>query len=98
MVYRNQQTIIKIILLFECIALLYCLSSIYCYLGVRKLDNVSKTYKTFAVIMTILICMSTVFTKQHYFADIIGGLAVPVICHAVIMKLDPASRLIKEKL
>ena len=76
----------------------HCLSSIYCYLGVRKLSNVSKGYKIYAIVMTILICMSTVFTKQHYFADIIGGLAVPIIVHAVIMKINPASRLIKEKL
>ena len=45
--------------------------------------------------MTILICMSTVFTKQHYFLDIVGGLGISVICYAVVQKLDPAGRILK---
>ena len=69
----------------------HCLISMCCYLGVRKRPEISKGYKVYSFIMTILICMSTVFIKQHYFLDIVGGLAVPAICFAVIYKIDPAS-------
>ena len=73
----------------------HCLISMCCYLGVRKRPEISKGYRVYSFIMTVLICMSTVFIKQHYFLDIVGGLAVPAICFAVVNKLDPASRYCK---
>lgn len=71
----------------------HCLISMCCYLGVRKRPEISKGYRVYSFIMTVLICMSTVFIKQHYFMDIVGGLAVPAICFAVVYKIDPASRI-----
>ena len=46
--------------------------------------------RIYSIVMAILICMSTVFTKQHYFIDIIGGLGISIICYAVVQKTDPA--------
>ena len=71
----------------------HCLISMCCYLGVRKRPEISKGYRIYSFIMTILICMSTVLIKQHYFMDIVGGLAVPAICFAVVYKIDPASKI-----
>ncbi len=75
----------------------HCLISLYCYLGIRKRNEVSKGVRIYSLVMTILICMSTVFTKQHYFIDIIGGLAISIICYAVVQKLDPAKHFLKER-
>lgn len=75
----------------------HCLISLYCYLGIRKREEVSKGVRIYSLVMTILICMSTVFTKQHYFLDILGGLGISLICYAVVQKLDPGSRILKQK-
>lgn len=72
----------------------HCLISLYCYLGVRRQPEISKGYRIYALLMTVLICLSTVFTKQHYFIDMIGGLGIAILCYAVVSKLDPASRIL----
>lgn len=64
----------------------HCLISACCYLGVRKRPEISKGYKIYVFVMTVLICMSTVFIKQHYFMDIVGGLAVPAVCFGILYK------------
>ena len=76
----------------------HCLMSIYCYLGIRRQSEISKGFKVYTLVMTLLVCLSTVYTKQHYFVDIIGGLGIPVICYAIVRKLDPATRHFKDKL
>lgn len=70
----------------------HCLISSYCYLGIRKQDEISTGYKTYTLIMTILICMSTVFTKQHYIIDIFGGLAISILCYCIVEKINPGKR------
>ena len=76
----------------------HCSVSLFCYLGVRKADNISRGVKTAAIVMTVLVCMSTVLTKQHYFVDILGGLGLAVLCHAVVCKLDPGTRIVEKYL
>ncbi len=75
----------------------HCLISLYCYLGIRKQPEISKGFKIYSFIMVVLICMSTVFTKQHYFIDIIGGLAISILCYAVVKKLDLGTRYVERK-
>ncbi len=75
----------------------HCLISLYCYLGIRKRNEVSKGVRVYSLVMTILICLSTVFTKQHYFIDIIGGLSISILCYVVVQKLDPGKHFVKEK-
>ena len=76
----------------------HCLMSIFCYLGIRKQKEISTGFKVYTLIAAFLICLSTVYTKQHYFIDIIGGLGIPVICYAIVQKIDPATRFFKDKL
>ena len=68
----------------------HCLISLYCYLGIRKRPEVSLGIRAYSLIMTLLICCSTVFTKQHYFIDIVGGLSISILCYIIVQKLDPA--------
>ena len=74
----------------------HCLISTYCYLGIRKQKEISTGFKAYTLIMAILICMSTVFIKQHYFLDIIGGVLIAIICYILTNIINPAKYLIKE--
>ena len=55
---------------------IHCLESWMVFRGTMHLKHVSKTYKWIIFIFAILVCMSTVFVKQHVFVDIIGGILV----------------------
>ncbi|MBO4838676.1 MAG: phosphatase PAP2 family protein [Lachnospiraceae bacterium] len=70
----------------------HCLISLYCYLGIRKQPEVSRGFRIYSAVMTVLICASTVFTKQHYFIDIPGGLLIALGCYLLMNKLDPGSK------
>ena len=70
----------------------HCLSSAYCYLGIRGQPEISKGYKIFSLAMVILICLSTLYTKQHYIIDVFGGVGIAVACYALVEKLDPGRR------
>ncbi len=70
----------------------HCITSVCCYLGVRKRREISRWFRAFSLIMTVLISLSTVLTKQHYFLDVIGGVGFAVLCFALIRKLDPGKR------
>ena len=58
-----------------------CFPSMHClltYLVFRQslcCDNVKPRLKVFAGLVTVLVCLSTVFVKQHVVLDVIGGLA-----------------------
>ena len=73
----------------------HCMDSMFVYLGLRNSPEIKKSTKITALVMTLLICASTVLTKQHYCIDVIGGLSLAVICYAVVQKLDPAEKLIE---
>ena len=70
----------------------HCLISAYCWLGVRNRPEISKGFRAYSLIMAILISLSTVLTKQHYFIDIPGGWAIAVGCYLLMEKLDPGKK------
>ena len=67
----------------------HCLISAYCYLGVRKQPEISKGFRVYSLILAILICLSTLLTKQHYLPDVFGGVGIAVICYFVTERLNP---------
>lgn len=81
---------------FDLFPSFHCLSSLYCYLGVRKQPEISKGFKIYSLIMTVLICLSTLFTKQHYFVDTISGLGIAAACYLVTKRINPGKRLLKQ--
>lgn len=54
---------------------IHCLESWICFRGAFKVKNVSKVYIAVQCVFTLFVCASTVFLKQHFFVDIIGGIA-----------------------
>ena len=75
----------------------HCLISIYCYLGVRKQPEISKGFRIYSLIMAILICLSTQFTRQHYILDLISGVGIAIICYVIVGKLNPGEKIMKRK-
>ena len=74
----------------------HCLVSVYCYLAVRKQPEISKGFRAYSLVTALLICLSTLYTKQHYIPDVIGGVAIAVGCYALVEKLDPGKKWDKE--
>ena len=70
----------------------HCLISLYCYFGVRKQPEISKEYQMYSLILTGLICLSTLFTKQHYIVDVFGGLAISLLVYIVVEKWNPGKK------
>ena len=70
----------------------HCLISLYCYLGVRKQPEISKGFQVYSLVMVVLICLSTLFTKQHYIIDMVGGLGISLACYALMHRLDPGRK------
>lgn len=70
----------------------HCMISVYCYLGVWRRREISKGFKIYTLIMAILICLSTMFTKQHYFLDFIVGTALAIATFALVKLTDLGNR------
>ena len=70
----------------------HCLTSVCCYLGVRGRPEISRGFRVYSLVMAVLISLSAVLTKQHYFLDVIGGVGIAIICFKVIRRLDPGKR------
>ena len=60
---------------------IHCLASWLCFIGIRKRDDIPKGYKVFTLIFAILICISTLTTKQHLIPDVIGGIILAEVCY-----------------
>ncbi len=67
----------------------HCLIGLCCYLGVRGQPEIPKSYRACALVTTALICLSALYTKQHYFPDVVGGVAIPIVCFALVKWIDP---------
>lgn len=59
---------------------IHCLVSWLCYIGIRKSRNIPLWYKVFSLVMALMVCGSTLLTKQHVVADVIGGVLLAEIC------------------
>ena len=58
---------------------IHCLVSWLCFVGIRKSDKVPLWYKVFSCVFALLVVASTQFTKQHYIADAVAGIALAEI-------------------
>ena len=66
-----------------------CFPSLHVSLACLAASVVSgerRNLRVLVIIWAFLIILSTMTTKQHYFIDLIGGLAVAIICRIVVSK------------
>ncbi|MBR5049328.1 MAG: phosphatase PAP2 family protein [Erysipelotrichaceae bacterium] len=75
---------------------LHCLASTVCYLFIRRQPDVPRGFQIYTLIVAILICASTVLTKQHYIIDVPTGVGLAIICYLIVRKADPIRWLDKE--
>lgn len=52
---------------------IHCLVSWYCFAGLRNCKTIPAWYRYFSLFMAIMICISTLTTKQHVLVDVLGG-------------------------
>lgn len=71
----------------------HCLVTTYWCLAALFQKKMSHGWRTFTVIMLVLICTSTLTTKQHYFLDVIGGVGVAIIIFTIVKLVDPYQRI-----
>ncbi len=59
---------------------IHCLVSWFCYIGIRGNEKIPKWYRVLSCIMALLVCASTLLTKQHVIIDVIGGILLAEFC------------------
>lgn len=59
---------------------IHCLVSWFCYIGIRGKKEIPLWYRTASCIMALLVCLSTLLTKQHVIIDVAGGILLAEIC------------------
>ena len=55
---------------------IHCLVSWLCWIGVRERKDIHSVYRYISLIAALLVCISTLTTKQHVIVDVIGGIAL----------------------
>ena len=61
----------------------HCLVSYLCMAAAVKDGGIPKWYAWLSAVMFVLVCMATVFVKQHFIADVIGGTALGALLWGV---------------
>ncbi len=61
----------------------HCINSTLCYLGVAGRKELPVWFRVYSLVTAILIYASTVYVKQHYFLDIVTGVALAVAAYYV---------------
>lgn len=67
----------------------HCLISLYWCLAVHFQKNISRGYKLFSIMAVVIICFSTVTTKQHYVVDVFAGIGVSLVVFFLIKLINP---------
>ncbi len=67
---------------------IHCSLSILCYVGVMGKKEIPLWYRVSALVMAILVCLSTQFIKQHYIVDLISAFIIVVISYSIATKLN----------
>ncbi|AAK79457.1 membrane-associated phospholipid phosphatase [Clostridium acetobutylicum] len=52
---------------------IHCLVSWYCFAGIRNCKTIPVWYRYLSLFIAIMICVSTLTTKQHVIIDVFGG-------------------------
>ena len=58
---------------------LHCIASWFSWIAIRGKRNIPLWYRVFTFILGLLVCVSTVTVKQHFFIDIVAGVLVAEI-------------------
>lgn len=62
---------------------IHCLVSWLCWIGVRKRKDIPTFYRWLSLVFAVAVCISTLTTRQHVIADVIGGVVLAEICYII---------------
>lgn len=71
---------------------IHCLTSWFCYIAVRKNKNVSAWYRNLSLVFALMICISTLTTKQHILLDVFGGIGLAEFSYRIVGRTGFTSR------
>lgn len=66
---------------------IHVLVSWYCFAGVRGSKSIPSWYRYLSFVITILICISTLTTKQHVIIDVLGGIIIAELTWQLSLRL-----------
>ncbi len=72
---------------------IHCLESWICFAGLRGRGDIPRWYRGFSLGAALLICASTVLTRQHVLVDVLAGVLLAEGCLYVSRKGAMGSRL-----
>ena len=64
----------------------HCINSTLCYLGVAGRKEIPVWFRAYSLVITVVIYASTVYVKQHYFLDIVTGVALAAAAYFLCKK------------
>ncbi len=64
----------------------HCINSTVSYLGVCRRKEIPLWFRIYSLVTSVCIFASTLFVKQHFFPDVISGIAIAVVAYLVCMK------------
>ena len=62
---------------------LHCMIAWLCWIGVRGNKQVPLPWRISALIMAVLVCLSTLTTRQHVVLDVFGGILLSKFCYSL---------------
>ena len=60
---------------------IHCFESIFCFLLIKDEPDVHRYIRISAFILSVLICLSTLFTKQHVIYDVFAGTGIAMVAY-----------------
>lgn len=60
---------------------IHCLVSWFCFIAVRKNEKIPKWYQLFSLVFALMVCLSTLTTRQHVFVDTVSGVLLAELCY-----------------
>ncbi|MBO4415312.1 MAG: phosphatase PAP2 family protein [Lachnospiraceae bacterium] len=60
---------------------IHCFESVLCFLFINDEPKVHRSIKLSALVLAVLICLSTLFTKQHVLPDVLSGILLAVAAY-----------------
>ena len=72
---------------------IHCLESWICFRGIFRQRSIPAWYQLFSFVFAILVCLSTLFTRQHVLADVITGVALAELMLQISFRRSWGARL-----
>lgn len=66
---------------------MHCANCVIFYQALRD-DKIPYRFQMAALFSTVLVIISTLLTKQHFFLDVVTGILIPIIIRSMVVRID----------